>query len=757
VIASASSRVAVVAAAALLAAACAGPAPAPQQALELLPSTGAYVPDDMDLALRDTARALLANRPAEVDEAIARVEAQEGERAARGEGLSGALPYALDARHALVDDPGLYRALATYLLERGDMTPELRARIAQEVADDPLQLADARIRDARTLRFGGAFNAVAEAAGRSLTNTVLLAYRLADALLQIAVAEHTKDPLTLPERQALRLWKQFVEQHPEAPETPHVVGRIEEAQQRWYRTQLERTVENAETALDEGDVRLGLALSERAVRYSTNEDSKARRLLAKAEAETTAERHRLTRSEKAELREDALAPEARELAIALLAAPPAPRDTIVAAAEAHAERDDALGSEARYAARIAEGELAARPPDLEEIADESVRRSPMARHASAEVESPDLNPYRYWKRARRADAGDTTRWVLFGPLADGPRKRPRTPRAVEWLLDLPAVVGVVTGLPQRIVRIPFLGEGRRSPAVFAARYLEREPAGEHADEVRAWLVAREEERGNPAGALAVAQAAPHPEDGTVARLRVQAAEQMLEAARKQPDLPTRVALLRRVGREYEGTPAAREAVGELRTTVREATPQYIRISKGFISENPDVVGPNGLALRGELLDGRPGNGELHPDGVALIGGHAIEISYLGPDGDPRDPPVLRRERVSSERMQRVVSALEEASLRNALVDSDYPVEYDADRDLFFERTRLGLDADTPAGGDARSSYAFRGLRERYGLVRKRESILPVELIVQGSFTDMALGAFPRIRMPRPTADAFLYE
>ena len=49
------------------------------------------------------------------------------------------------------------------------------------------------------------------------------------------------------------------------------------------------------------------------------------------------------------------------------------------------------------------------------------------------------------------------------------------------------------------------------------------------------------------------------------------------------------------------------------------------------------------------------------------------------------------------------------------------------------------------------------MRERYGLVRKRESILPVELVVQGSLQDMSLGAFPRIRLPRPTPDAFLYQ
>jgi hypothetical protein len=49
------------------------------------------------------------------------------------------------------------------------------------------------------------------------------------------------------------------------------------------------------------------------------------------------------------------------------------------------------------------------------------------------------------------------------------------------------------------------------------------------------------------------------------------------------------------------------------------------------------------------------------------------------------------------------------------------------------------------------------MRERYGLVRSREPILPVELVVQGSFDDMSLGAFPRIRMPKRTPDAFLYR
>src|SRR4030095_1259974 len=213
--------------------------------------------------------------------------------------------------------PALYRSLSALLLARGDLSDPLRARLEQEVDDDPLQLADARLRDARTMRFGRIFNALSEAAGRSFSNTMMLGYRLASALLYLAVAERTDDALTLPERQALAHWKQFVEQHPGAPEAPAVVERIEEAQQRWYRTQRDHSVDAAEQALEKGDARLGLALSERAVRYAA-EDADARGLLARAERETHDERVRLSRSEGAELRDGAGSPAARALAQALL-------------------------------------------------------------------------------------------------------------------------------------------------------------------------------------------------------------------------------------------------------------------------------------------------------------------------------------------------------------------------------------------------------------------------------------------------------
>ncbi len=49
------------------------------------------------------------------------------------------------------------------------------------------------------------------------------------------------------------------------------------------------------------------------------------------------------------------------------------------------------------------------------------------------------------------------------------------------------------------------------------------------------------------------------------------------------------------------------------------------------------------------------------------------------------------------------------------------------------------------------------MRETYGMVRSRESLLPFELVVRGSLYDFGFGVFPRIRMPKPTPDAFLYR
>ena len=57
----------------------------------------------------------------------------------------------------------------------------------------------------------------------------------------------------------------------------------------------------------------------------------------------------------------------------------------------------------------------------------------------------------------------------------------------------------------------------------------------------------------------------------------------------------------------------------------------------------------------------------------------------------------------------------------------------------------------------RSGSARHGTHEKFGLVRRRGSVLPVEVVLQGGLEDFGFSAFPRIQLPRDSSDAFLYK
>ena len=236
-----------------------------------------------------------------------------------------------------------------------------------------------------------------------------------------------------------------------------------------------------------------------------------------------------------------------------------------------------------------------------------------------------------------------------------------------------------------------------------------------------------------------------------------AAKQALDIASRERRRNSRNLMLRRTTREFPETTAGRTAGRLVRAETQKATPLHIRISRGFLLENPQVAGPQGLGLTPGLLDGDAANGELHPEGVSLLGSRVLELGFLGPSGNQKHPPTHVREKLSDERLARLVSQLEETSFRNELLDAEDNLGPDAQRDVYFERVRLGLTDDVDLRASADSHYVYRGMRERYGLVRSRESILPFDLVLQGSLSDLSLGAFPRIRRPRETPDAFLYK
>ena len=733
---------------------CAGGAVLPGgSAVEPLPALPLRAQGELDRSARALAAAVLLGEREQAEAARARIESLEADRRRSGERPSGLAPYAEDAVNATAPDVLAFRAAQRKLLERDDVDAALRRRVEAELEDDPLELAGARVSDARRTRVSQAANALSRALGTSFTNPALLPYRLGLALLGFGLEKRTEDELSPPERQALGHWKSFVERHPDAPEAAALLDEIESAQRRWLETQRDRSVRRARQALGAGEPAVARVHAERALRYAPEDPDAAR---ARDEAQRRLEQRWRELARSVEARPLADPQAERALAVALLA----PRGNAGGKARAllGAAPEGRLADDAELALALALADTGRERESwalLEELADESPERSNASRHAAAWVQSPEQNPARAFRLANRGATRRRLRVLAFGPLAAGPPERD-LPRAVEWLVAVPYLPGVVLGLPARLVGLPFERSERRAPAVYARRYLERYPAGQEADAMRDWLVGYEEGRGNPVGALHVAESAPSPDFEELARLRERAARAALERARSERRPLVRVALLQEVARSFPESDAAREAGVAVREEAEQASAQSIRVSRSFLLENPAVAGPSGLALKKSLLDGRLDNGELHPDGLTLLGGDLVEFAFVPENGRSGDAPERRRERLSPERIARAVAQLEESTERLTRTDRDLAFEPDAGRDLFFERARLGV-AEPDPRPHARSSYAYTGLRERYGVVRGREAILPVEIVLQGSFQDFGLGAFPRLRLPKPTPDQILYR
>lgn len=724
---------------------------------EPLRSIAPYVPDEIDHCARDVATAVLLGDEAGLERELTRLAKLDDARIAGGEAPSGLLPYALDLRNATIADARTRRVANRALLERPDVSAPLRRRVEEEIEDDPLALASRRLRDRWIVRYGRVANSLMESMGRSFGG-VLLPYRLAQSVLNIALAEHMEDELSTSERQALAHWKRFVEENPQAPEARELLDEIRSAQLRWGRTQRDLAMHKGWNALEAGAPLLAAAYAKRALRHAP-EDSEASELRSIATQQVVAWRANLERAATAS--PDALAhlDQQADLARALLA----PSDPKLTAAEAQAQEilaegpDAPLASEARYVLALAAGARGQgdeRWERMRQLAEEDDASSGMARFARTDWQSYETNPYRGFKLALAQVRSLRIRATLFGPLKDGPRDRD-LPRWLEYLVEIPSTVSVLIGFPMRLLQAPFQSPPLHVPAVLAHRTLEREPTGSHTEEARRWLVDYERGRGNAVGALALLEADPNSEPSELAEMLDAAGAQAYKASLKEKRRDVRIRLLQDAARRFAGTEGGQQAGEAAREELRTATSQHIRISRGFLLENPAVAGPEGLALRPSLLDDEPSNGELHPDGVTLLGERVLEIALL--DGRPSQPPKLIRRRVSGERIARLVAQLEEATLHTLLTDRDARVEYDADRDLYFERARLRSLDHADIRPHAESHYTFLGMRERYGLVRGRESILPFQLVLQGSFEDFSLGAFPRIRMPKRTPDAFLYQ
>ncbi|MCP5039594.1 MAG: hypothetical protein GY944_01110 [bacterium] len=734
---------------------CNTPAPLIDQDILLpLAPRAAVQPSDGDLATRDLARAALLGDHEAMDRALATLERIAGGGGEAERQLDRRIPMSLDLRNATLDDPVAYREACKSLHGRKHNDPRLESRLEECVEDDPLRLAQRRVLDNRETLWAETYNAVAEPLSRSIiSGGILTPYYIANSVASYLARMNEREAFPVQLRQALAHRERFLAHFPDSEEAPEIRTRVAKARNKLHKEDAKKFAFRSNVARKNGNLRASRVLAQRALENDPN-NRKARRLAEQASRLIETERRERRRSEDVAF-EAASVENATHATALLLAGRDLGEHGLLLL------RSDQYQDVGRYvvATALAErGEENAAWDRLRDLAGEDPRKTTMARHARALVRDPLQNPYGSFERVRGIQRGKEVSWHLFGGFFQGPRYR-RLPQPIAWLVDLPLLVNTFIFSPIRFIFSPISEKPDfdRPVAIAAYRYLDREPEGQHKDQLSRLLFDYESDRKNWSAALRMADHVPFFDAEERRELVEKAAEQRIAVADQSKRRDRKSSTLRSAAREFPDSEGGRLAGIAAREHREKATAQNIRMTRGFLVENPQVAGSRALGIRPELIDGNNANGELHPRGVSFIGGRYLEFEFLDESGDEDELPNRVRQKISQERLTRLVAILDDTARRNYRVDPDVDVAADPRRDLFIERARLGLTEEPDPRATARSTYVFQSARERFGMVRGRESLLPFDLVVRGDLTSAGIAAFPRWRKPRETPDAFLYR
>ncbi|MAI78131.1 MAG: hypothetical protein CL917_04255 [Deltaproteobacteria bacterium] len=740
---------------------CAQHVPPPKGAVLMpLKRPPTWLPEPSDQIAAKAAAAALANNQKLLDEQVKKIYKVQDTH--KGEDLE---VLTQDLAHSTLNDPRAYRKASKNLTSGYGTDPAVQARLDLAVKNDPLALAWRRRLDTWETYWARTFNAVAKTVGQSvLSGFVLAPVQLATTVGHYLASFSNDEKISTSGRQELVLHKEYLARHGNAENAEAVQKRIETNEKRLATTMQKRRLKAAKAATKAQRHRVAIVESKRALAWGHHDD--AVEIKESSEESLREQLHILGLSLVAANQEGFKHGDewdvtlATELLLTSSHGEVLSEETIEVLRE-QAYSDGPRSGESLYIFAMVQEESGY--PDqswatLKHLALQKQGQTPMARHAHHLINDPWQNPYGAYRSMLSQRTAEKWRWRVLGGYANGTRY-PNLPRPVAYTLEGPGIASTVATSPLRMVFGSFSQEPnfQRPAALLAYRYLGLHPKGEHKQEVLHWLFEYEEKRKNYNAALRLADFIPNLSSHTRKKLAEEASAQALAAAQRSKRIDRRIQILRQASKEFPDTESGMLAGKQVRSELVHSSPQKIRMTRDFLKQNPSVSGDSGLGLNPELINGELNDGELHPSGVSMLGGRKIQINMVAHGADEDTPPHKIKKQISQERLAKLASSLEETTHRNQLIDQDDSLEADADRDRFLERARVGLTGKTDHRPSAQSTYVYKSMRERYGLVRGRESILPFDLVFQGNFQDLGLGAFPRWRLPEETPDAFLYK
>ena len=165
----------------------------------------------------------------------------------------------------------------------------------------------------------------------------------------------------------------------------------------------------------------------------------------------------------------------------------------------------------------------------------------------------------------------------------------------------------------------------------AEKYLHDTPPEQRDPEVYTTLANAYEKEGQLNKAISYYKLAGKEE--RIPQLEERAGDAILELVKHSEHQSKKESYLQTLLTEYPETKAARKAASQLRDLNRPEN-RGLQLSKTFLEENRELIGPQGLGLKPDLFDGDPDNVELTDDGITLLPSGEVALR-LHSDQGPR--------------------------------------------------------------------------------------------------------------------------
>lgn len=284
---------------------------------------------------------------------------------------------------------------------------------------------------------------------------------------------------------------------------------------------------------------------------------------------------------------------------------------------------------------------------MEQMAKSSTNPETKQRVAAL-LASPEYNLLTPFQEARSERQLQSAKYVLFGEdflkknlLFAAGAMAAAGPGAVT-MLGMANAIMVSNNLYQVMTNNPVSAQ----PVIDAGvAYVRNHPNSENATDVYKVLAEAYEDRGMFDRAINYHELAGSPKE-KIDELKNKAAQFYLNAASKTNSRASREYYLTQAVDQNPDSPAAAEAIKKLAQLARDEN-QGLRMSKQFLLENPELLGPRGLGLKASLFDGNPHNLEIADRGLNLLNDNELLVYYQTPWGVksqtyPLNKPVSER-------------------------------------------------------------------------------------------------------------------